>query len=374
VTCEDCGATLTTSAKYCSSACRQRAYRRRARDVVPASPRLDTFVGRATELTELTKLLARNRIVTVTGPPGVGKSRLVHEAVANRRHVMTIELADVTRVPDLLGNGPEPGLLVLDGCEPVLADCVNLIAGHPALRVLATSREPLNVPGEQAYRLGPLGQHDAKRLFSDRATALDSEFDENAALLETVCERLDRLPLALELAARLVRVLTLEEIVARLDDRFAVLTTGPRDAPAHHRSLHAAIDRSYELLTSAEKIALHTFALSPGTVDPEMAHRLQERSLLEADFTMLESVRQFALPGVRITTPRPPAEPEETAPSWREERLLRVAGMVAEGLTNKQIADGLHVSLRTVEADVRDLKSVLGVRSRAQIAAWSTRA
>lgn len=99
----------------------QRAYRRRAaRDVVPASLRLDTFVGRGTELTELTKLLARNRIVTVTGPPGVGKSRLVHEAVAHRRHVMVIELADVTRVPDLLANGPEPGLLVLDGCEPVL--------------------------------------------------------------------------------------------------------------------------------------------------------------------------------------------------------------------------------------------------------------
>ncbi|MFJ5990333.1 LuxR C-terminal-related transcriptional regulator [Lentzea sp. NPDC092896] len=375
MTCEVCGAALTTSAKYCSSACRQRAYRRRAaRDVVPASPRLDTFVGRATELTELTKLLARNRIVTVTGPPGVGKSRLVHEAVANRRHVLVIELADVTRVPDLLADAPEPGLLVLDGCEPVLADCVRLIARHPALRVLATSREPLNVPGEQEYRLGPLGQHDAKRLFSDRATALDSEFDESAALLETACERLDRLPLALELAARLVRVLTLDEIVARLDDRFAVLTTGPRDAPAHHRSLHAAIDRSYALLTSAEKIALHTFALSPGTVDPVMAQRLQARSLLEADFTMLESVRQFALPGVRITTPRPQTEPEQAAPSWRDERLLRVAAMVAEGLTNKQIADGLHVSLRTVEADVRDLKSVLGVRSRAQIAAWTTQA
>jgi DNA-binding NarL/FixJ family response regulator len=128
------------------------------------------------------------------------------------------------------------------------------------------------------------------------------------------------------------------------------------------------------LLTSDEKIALHTFALSPGTVEPGMAQRLQARSLLEADFTMLESVRQYALPGVRITTPRPQAEPEQAAPSWRDERLLRVAAMVAEGLTNKQIADGLHVSLRTVEADVRDLKSVLGVRSRAQIAAWTTQA
>ena len=105
-----------------------------------------------------------------------------------------------------------------------------------------------------------------------------------------------------------------------------------------------------------------------------MAQRLQARSLLDADFTMLESVRQFALPGVRIDPPRPRAEPEESAPSWREERLLRVAAMVAEGLTNKQIADGLHVSLRTVEADVRDLKSALGVRSRAQIAAWTTQA
>ncbi|SDM50081.1 ATPase [Lentzea albidocapillata subsp. violacea] len=372
--CEECGTKLTTTAKYCSGACRQRAYRKRARDVVPASPRLDTFAGRTTELAEVTTLLARNRIVTVTGPPGVGKSRLVHEVIANRQHVLLLELADVTRVPDLLADAPRPGLLVLDGCEHVLAGCAHLIAAHPSLRVLATSHEPLHVPGEQVYRLKPLGARDAKRLFVDRAVALDSEFDGNAALLDVVCARLDRLPLALELAARLVRVLTLEEIVARLDDRFAVLTTGPRDAPAHHRSLRAAFDRGYELLTEAEKVALHRFALVPGTVGQEMAERLRSRSLLEPDFTMLESVRQFALPGVSVTTARPQAEPEEAALSWRDERLLRVAAMVAEGLTNKQIADGLHVSLRTVEADVRDLKSVLGVRSRAQIAAWTTRA
>ncbi|MGW6446364.1 helix-turn-helix transcriptional regulator [Lentzea sp. NPDC055074] len=369
--CEECAAELTATAKYCSGACRQRAYRRRARDVVPVSPRLDTFTGRATELAELTKLLARNRIVTVTGPPGVGKSRLVHELVATRRHVTLIELTDVTTVPQL--PDPKPGLLVLDGCEHVLDDCATLLAAHPALRVLATSHAPLNVPGEQVYRLKPLAARDAKRLFTERATALDSEFDENAALLDVVCERLDRLPLALELAARLVRVLTLDEIVARLDDRFAVLADAPRDAPAHHRSLHTAFDRAYELLGDEEKVALHEFALMPGTVEPAMAERLQARSMLEAGFAMLESVRQFALPGVAVTPPRPQAEPEETALSWRDERLLRVATMVAEGLTNKQIADGLHVSLRTVEADVRDLKSVLGVRSRAQIAAWTTR-
>ncbi|MFI6095565.1 LuxR C-terminal-related transcriptional regulator [Lentzea sp. NPDC051213] len=430
--CENCGAPVTAPAKYCSGACRQRAYRRRTRDVTPASgsPRLDTFVGRTAELAGLTKLLARHRIVTVVGPPGVGKTRLVQEAIAHRQHVMLVELADATRVTDLVARGPKPALLVLDGCEHVLADCAALVQRHPALRVLATSRELLNVPGEQAYRLNPLEQHDAVRLFCDRALAVDSEFDDSAELLDTVCARLDRLPLALELAARLVRVLTLEEIAARLGNRFAVLTTGPRDASPHHRSLHAAIDRSHALLTDAERAAFRTFSLLPGGIGREladallpqgweMAKRLQAQSLLQGGERpkMLESVRLFAfgmllqhdsiavrdrLLDVLAALPEPlrteeadniryaaklvpdddrlvvdtheSDETEDVPLSWREERLLRVAAMVAEGLTNKQIADGLHVSLRTVEADVRDLKTVLGVRSRAQIAAWATQA
>jgi DNA-binding NarL/FixJ family response regulator len=433
MTCDDCGAPLAAPGKYCSGACRQRAYRRRARDGVSGSLRLDTFVGRNAELADLTRLLARHRIVTVVGPPGVGKSRLVQEAIAHRQHTMLVELADVTRVADLMPSDPKPGLLVLDGCEHVLSECAGLVERHPALRVLATSREVLNVHGEQAYRLDPLDQHEAKRLFCDRATAVDSEFDENADLLDVVCDRLDRLPLALELAARLVRVLTLEELGARLGNRFAVLTAGPRDASAHHRSLHAAIDRSYQLLTDAERTALRTFSLLPGGIGRdladallphgwELAKSLNARSLLENGerFTMLESVRLFAfdallqhdsiavrdrLLDVLAALPEPRRteeagniryaaklmpdddrlvtqnddgdEAEEVALgplSWREERLLRVAAMVAEGLTNKQIADGLHVSLRTVEADVRDLKTVLGVRSRAQIAAWATQA
>ncbi|HEX8869370.1 MAG TPA: LuxR C-terminal-related transcriptional regulator [Lentzea sp.] len=405
MTCEDCGAPVVAPAKYCSGACRQRAYRRRARDLVSGSPRLDTFVGRHGELADLTKLLARHRIVTVVGPPGVGKSRLVHELVAHRQHAVLVELADVTQVAEL--DEQVSGLLVLDGCEHVLPQCVDLVQRHPAVRVLATSREVLNVPGEQAYRLSPLEPHEAKRLFCDRALAVDGEFDEHAALLDALCGKLDRLPLALELAARLVRVLTLEEIAARLDKRFAVLAVGPRDAEAHHRSLHAAIDRSYQLLTEPERVALRTFSLLPGGISEELADAvlprgwelaksLAARSLLEPGerLTMLESVRVFAfdallqndsvavrdrLLDVLATLPEPDEgdETEEAAVgplSWREERLLRVAAMVAEGLTNKQIADGLHVSLRTVEADVRDLKTVLGVRSRAQIAAWATQA
>jgi hypothetical protein len=390
MTCEDCGAPLTSPAKYCSGACRQRAYRRRTRDAVPASARLDTFVGRHAELADLAKLLARNRIVTVVGPPGIGKSRLVQEAIAHRRHSVLIELADVTRVPDLVVDAPDPGLLVLDGCEHVLQDCAELVMRHPTLRVLATSRELLNVPGEQAYRLTPLDPREAKRLFCDRALAFDSEFDESAEPLDAVCGRLDRLPLALELAARLVRVLTLEEIEARLDNRFALLTAGPRDASPHHRSLRAAIDRSYRLLTAAEQTALQTFAMFPDGISKELAdalvphgweiaQSLRARSLLEGGerLTMLESVRLFALPQGAVNLRARTEERDEPEPrplSWRDERLLRVAAMVAEGLTNKQIADGLHVSLRTIEADVRDLKTVLGVRSRAQIAVWATQA
>ncbi|GGU22831.1 AAA family ATPase [Lentzea flava] len=412
MTCDECGAPLAAPAKYCSGACRQRAYRRRAREASPRSPRLDTFVGRHAELADLTRLLARHRIVTVVGPPGVGKSRLVQEAVAHRRH---------------------PAPLVLDGCEHALDDFAELVQRHPARRVVATSHRALDVPGEQVYRLEPLQPHEATRLFCDRATAVDSEFDGDPDLLDVVCERLDRLPLALELAARLVRVLTAEEIAARLGTRFAVLTGGPRDAPAHHRSLHAAIDRGYVLLTEVERAALRAFSLLPGGIGEEVADALvphgweiakslNARSFLESGerFTMLESVRLFAfdallqhdsiavrdrLLDVLAALPEPlraveagniryaaklmpdderlvaahdeGGEAEEIALgplSWREERLLKIAAMVAEGLTNRQIADGLHVSLRTVEADVRDLKTVLGVRSRAQIAAWATRA
>lgn len=421
MTCDECGVPLAATAKYCSGACRQRAYRRRAREVVPGSPRLDTFVGRHAELADLTRLLARHRIVTVVGPPGVGKSRLVQEAVTHRRH---------STPADPAGALPESGLVVLDGCENALPEWAGLVRRHPAVRVVATSHQALDVPGEQVYRLGPLEPREARRLFCDRALAVDSEFDENAGQLDTVCERLDRLPLALELAARLVRVLTPDEIVARLGNRFALLTAGPRDASAHHRSLHAAIDRAYLLLDEPERAALRTFSLLPGGVGRELAdalvphgweiaRRLAARSLLQCGerFTMLESVRLFAfeallrhdsiavrdrLLDVLAALPEPLRteeavniryaatlmpdderlkpelgegdETEEARPlSWHEERLLQVAALVAEGLTNRQIADGLHVSLRTVEADVRDLKTVLGVRSRAQIAAWASR-
>lgn len=422
MSCDECGARLAAPAKYCSGACRQRAYRRRAREVVSGSPRLDTFVGRHAELADLTRLLARHRIVTVVGPPGVGKSRLVQEAVAHRRHTTLTEPAAL----------PGAGLLVLDGCETALQDWAELVHRHPAVRVVATSHQALDVPGEQVHRLNPLEPCDARRLFRDRALAVDSEFDENAGLLDTVCERLDRLPLALELAARLVRVLTLDEIAARLGNRFALLTAGPRDASAHHRSLHAAIDRAYLLLSEPERAALRTFSLLPGGIGRRLADalvphgwaiakRLAARSLLQSGerLTMLESVRLFAfeallqhdsiavrdrLLDVLASLPEPlrteeadniryaatlmpdderltpqagegdDAEEVALGPlSWHEERLLRVAALVAQGLTNKQIADGLHVSLRTVEADVRDLKTALGVRSRAQIAAWATR-
>ncbi|MEU4579041.1 BTAD domain-containing putative transcriptional regulator [Nonomuraea sp. NPDC023979] len=298
----------------------------------PARPRTDLpvplteLIGRDEEIARVAELVHAGRLVTLTGPGGVGKTRLA-VAVADRLAaafpggVHLVELAALDH-PAHTGAPPAPAdvatliaatlgltratgpgsrgqpvpptdrivtavrerrtLLVLDNCEhvvePVAEIAGRLLAGAPGLRVLATGREPLGLSGERLHVVAPLAVPerdaplagiagaDAVRLFTARAAAAGGfVLDETTApAAAAICRRLDGLPLALELAAARVRSLGVAEVARRLDSRFRLLTQGRRDAPARQRTLRAVIDWSWELLTEPERVALCRLALHPG--------------------------------------------------------------------------------------------------------------
>ncbi len=321
--------------------------------VLPALPaQLTSFVGRDAELRQVAELLTRARLVTLTGPGGTGKTRLAVEvAAAQAGPVAFVELAphggaDVAAaVLDALGlresarGGPQDPverlisalrdrsvLLVLDNCEHVVDVAARLaarlLAACPRLRVLATSREPLGITGEQLapvprLTVPPPGtaaaqarQFAAVRLFADRAAASDPAFAVDESTIgdvQHVCAALDGLPLALELAAARVRTLDLGEIAARLDDRFRLLSRGSRTAEARHRSLRGVVEWSWELLTGEERELAQRLTVFPGGAtasaaaevcgaDVDLLPELADKSLVEAvggRFRMLETIRAF---------------------------------------------------------------------------------
>jgi predicted ATPase/DNA-binding CsgD family transcriptional regulator len=377
--CETCGNELPSRgdgpgrpARFCSRACRQRAYRLRTGDPQPeetgaepqptATRRLpasrDAFVGRVQELTDTGVLLRRARLVSLVGPGGAGKTRLATEYAARAAAtypdgVWIVELAPLTSehllaqtIASALGVREQGGedlvdtvvvalqgkraLLVIDNCEHLvdasasLADA--LLTGCPQLRVLVTSRESLDLPGEAVLRVGHLSlpnevvssRSDAVQLFVERARLMRPDFElteTNRPVVAEICVRLDGIPLAIELAARWVRVLSVEEILARLDDRFELLSRGPRTAATRHRDLRATIEWSYELLDDTEREALRRLSVlsgdfsldSAGAVCGASAQRtlrlladLDAKSLVVAvpgvmqRFRQLESIRLYA--------------------------------------------------------------------------------
>jgi predicted ATPase/class 3 adenylate cyclase len=279
---------------------------------------LTSFIGREREIAEAQRLLGDTRLLTLTGTGGCGKTRLALQVAADRldEHpdgVWWVELASLTEpglvpqaVADALRLREEPGrplmatltdhlkprslLLALDNCEHLIQACAQLADGLlrtcPNLRLLATSREPLNVAGEttwrvpslalpvvpSSHRLSPdeltaLSQYEAVRLFIDRARTSRPEFtvtDQNAPAVAQVCHQLEGIPLAIELAAARVRVLSVEQIRARLDDRFRLLTGGSRSVLPRQQTLRAAIDWSYELLSEPERTLLQRLSVFAG--------------------------------------------------------------------------------------------------------------
>jgi predicted ATPase/class 3 adenylate cyclase len=272
---------------------------------LPSPP--TTFVGRAGEIEVVGSLLSERRLVTLTGLGGCGKTRLAIETAARLAGRFTdgarfADLAAVTddsRVVDAVVHavgladdptGAEPLarlasyladralICVLDNCEHLLDACAELcgaiVARPGSSRLLATSREPLGVVGEQLYLVDPLdASTDALRLFADRATEVRAEFavdDANRDVITQICLRLDGSPLAIELAAARVAHLSPAQILDRIDDRFGLLTGG-RGRPQRHQTLAATLDWSHDLLEGRDQMVLRRLAVFPASFSLEAA-------------------------------------------------------------------------------------------------------
>jgi predicted ATPase len=318
---------------------------------IPAQ--LTNFVGRQSEIAELRQLVSANRLVTLTGAGGVGKTRLAVElagqladafggevwwvdlAPINDPDLVAVALARTLRLPDQPGRSTVDNLLrfigdrrmvvVLDNCEHLLDACaalfVALLGACPGLTILATSREPIGVAGEVTWRTPSLSlTDDAVALFTDRARLARPDFADDAAVVAEICQRLDGVPLAIELAAARVRSLSLDEIIDGLHDRFRLLTGRARTAVPRQQTLRASVDWSYELLCAPERLVLRRLAVFKGGFDLDAARAvagdaeappdqirdelssLVDKSLVVADvgrhgtrYRLLETVRQYAL-------------------------------------------------------------------------------
>lgn len=334
---------------------------------------LTSFVGRETEIAEIKQELKVHHLVTLTGPGGTGKTRLSLQVAADlldlfQHGVWFIELAPLTdadlipqTILSAIGIGEQSGkppldllkeylhdkesLIVLDNCEHLLeasANVVNvLLNASPELKILASSRELLGVKGEASYLvpslsfpdlkhlpvIEQLSQYEAVRLFLDRALLAAPQFTvnvHNAPFIAQICHRLDGIPLAIELAAARVKLLSVDQISARLDDRFRLLTGGARTALPRQQTLRALIDWSYDLLSENERLFLRRLSVFAGSWTLEAAEevcsgvegdtiqsadvldllsQLVNKSLVvvvehsqsgETRYRMLETIRQYA--------------------------------------------------------------------------------
>ncbi|KAB2347984.1 helix-turn-helix transcriptional regulator [Actinomadura rudentiformis] len=386
----------------------------RSLDVVPNNlpAQLSSFVGRAEELATVRRLLEGQRLVTLTGAGGCGKSRLAVQAAAAMADqwpdgVWWIEvggLGDGALVAELTAatlrvlvepaGGPMRALttqlrgrrllVCLDTCEHLLDACADLTGGLlracPEVSVLATSREPLGVLGETVWRVPSLAGKDAVRLFADRAALVQPEASGLAddPAVATICGRLDGIPLAIELAAAWVRALSPAQIAAGLDDRFRLLISGRRDTIARHRTLAASVDWSYDLLEEPDRVVFRRLAVFGGDFDLAAAQavcavdqagdscgeadtltvigHLVDKSLLvvdngagEARFRMLDTIRDYAR--------RRLADAGETAAACDRHigYFLNLAEAAAAGIDHDQ-----DRWCRTLEAEHDNIRDALG--------------
>ncbi len=325
---------------------------------------LSAFIGRDRELAEIRALVGSSRLVTLTGAGGAGKTRLALQVAAGLLDgsgdgVWLVEMAAVfdgeavpSAISEVLGIGEQPGravldgllealafqsvLIVLDNCEHLIGTCAKtadaILRRCPGVHLLATSREPLGIGGETIYRVPSLslpgpddvapGSCNAVALFVQRAReqGVDLAADEETVpLMVSVCRRLDGLPLAIELAAARLRLLSLTSLRDRLDQRFRLLTGGSRTALARQQTLQATVDWSYSLLNAAEKSLLRLLSVFAESFDldavegvcaagdigafdvADLLGSLVDKSLVAAEpagdvvrYRLLETIRQFA--------------------------------------------------------------------------------
>ncbi|MGZ3547245.1 MAG: ATP-binding protein [Vulcanimicrobiaceae bacterium] len=329
----------------------------RSLEAVPNNlPRQATsLVGRDEDVQRVKDLLQCSSLVTITGTGGVGKTRVALQSAAdviddmddgtwfvNLAPIADLELVASTvlatlRVSQNADRLPldvlieylkaRRTLLLLDNCEHVIAEAAHivsaLVSACPQVTILATSREPLNIPGERTYALPSLGIAEAVRLFAQRAKESNPQFeitDSNAPVVENICRRLDGIPLAIELAAPRLRVVSVEELSRRLQERFRILTGGSRTALPRQQTMRALIDWSYDLLNDDEKALFRHIAIFRGrftleaatavcadeTIDEwsilDLLSSLTDKSLIVADieqsrqrYHLLESIHEYAL-------------------------------------------------------------------------------
>jgi non-specific serine/threonine protein kinase len=315
---------------------------------------LTSFVGREGEIAHVAALVQRERMVTLVGAPGVGKTRLCSQVALGVLEAFPdgawlIELAPLSdpelvprAVADVLGVRAQPGrsltaalagylrtrrlVLLLDNCEHLIGAAAtlaeSLLQTCPGLHILATSREPLTIEGERTHRVPSLPDAEAARLFADRARVAAPAFgltERTEPIVGQICARLDGIPLAIELAAARVRALSPEQIAARLDDRFRLLTGGSRTALPRQQTLRGAVEWSYDLLSAPEQALLRRLAVFAGGFTLEAASwvmadqasdifdllvSLVDKSLVQAEeagddgerrYRLLETLREYGL-------------------------------------------------------------------------------
>ena len=389
---------------------------------------LTSFIGRDKEVEAVKSLLAKTRILTLTGSGGAGKTRLALQVAAELVEEYTdgvwlVELAALSdpalvpqQVATALGLREEPGrtliqtvtdyllsrsvLLVLDNCEHLLPACTDLtetlLRSCPHVRILTTSREALRLTGEQVYRVPSLpapdlaslpteeteravlvSEYDAVRLFVERARLQRPEFvltGHNAEAVASVCSRLEGIPLAIEFAAARVRLLSVAEIDAGLEDRFELLTGGSRTALPRQQTLRAAMDWSYDLLTGQERLLLSRLSVFAGGWTLEAARKvcgdrslpvgmvldvlsgLVDKSLVVAEtqggssrYRLLETVRQYGRE--RLT------QSEEDREIWK--RHLDFFLGLAEEAEPQLTGSEQEVWLARLEAEHDNLRAAL---------------
>ena len=375
---------------------------------------MTSFIGRHAELVLLAEMLDHRRLICITGVGGCGKTRLalagVETSTASFDCVIFVDVSSCTDDSSLaatmvsaFGERPAPGLnpadvlnatigddrslLVLDNCEHIVeavgALVERLLVPFAALVVVCTSREPLGLEGEAVLRVPPLGlppvgppatgacgahavTADAFALFVDRARLADATFDADEVwdTIARICHRLDGLPLAIELAAARVGVLSVDDIEAGLHDRFRLLAGGPRTATLRHRSMRACLEWSTQLLADADRTVLERLSVFPGSwtleaaravvADDEIAddlvieavYRLVDRSLVTLDgasgrYRLLETIRDHAAEGLQHAAGR-------DAVAGRLLEHVRARCAVAQHALER---DGLDVEVRDLAAD-----------------------